>query len=246
MQPLPPRPPPPGPPVVLLTGDREPMLLLDTTGSMNFATSMTNKTKRLDTVREALKLLVPRLGEHDSAAGEEEDGGGLRTVTFADGKAQDIGDLSPSNLDEKFAAIRWYGGTYLSARPRSLARSAASRRAVPGLNKIVEVFEEEFGESAAEPPLVMLCVITDGEAADTNAFARALITLPENFYVAIGVVGFGEEHNKAVRAFQAVSASQPRCKLVKMEEGSTAAVLASTLEAMFAEPITSYGWVSVS
>lgn len=81
---------------------------------MNFASSATDPTKRKDTVKAALRLLVPRLGEHDSQAGEEEEGGGLRTVTFADGNGVDIGDLNPGNLDEKFGAIKWAGGTWLS------------------------------------------------------------------------------------------------------------------------------------
>ena len=104
--------------------------LMRSPGSMNFASSPTDKTKRLDTVKAALRLLVPRLGEHDSQAAEEEDGGGLRTITFADGKAVDIGDLNPSNLDEKFAAIKWAGGTWLSTSPLRGGQRGSAERAV--------------------------------------------------------------------------------------------------------------------
>lgn len=94
--------------------------------TQNYASGANNPTKRRDTVCEALRLLVPRLGEHDTAGEDEEDGGGLRTVTFADGEAHDIGDLSVSNLQQKFNAIRWAGGTYSALRCASWERELKS------------------------------------------------------------------------------------------------------------------------
>jgi hypothetical protein len=82
------------------------MLLLDTTGSMLLDTSEADPTPRNDTVLAALKLLVPRLSELDAEAEHEEGGGGLRTVTFANGEAHDIEDINPDNMDKKWREIK--------------------------------------------------------------------------------------------------------------------------------------------
>jgi hypothetical protein len=41
--------------------ETEPMLLLDITGSMNFATSASDQTPRCQTIKEALGILVERM-----------------------------------------------------------------------------------------------------------------------------------------------------------------------------------------
>ena len=48
--------------------EKEPMLLLDTTGSMNYRTSATDPTPRRDTIREAISIIVSRLAAADSQA----------------------------------------------------------------------------------------------------------------------------------------------------------------------------------
>ena len=210
---------------------REPMLLLDTTGSMNYATDVNNPKKRLDTVREALHLLVPRLGEHDGEAEKEEDGGGLRTVTFADGVAFDLGDLSVSNLDAKFAQIHWHGSTWI----------------MPGWTALLQVYLNEFGQRPpTERPLVLVAVISDGEAADIINFGFAMQQLPMGVYVAIGIVGFGVEHDNAMRSFLPIVNSQPRCRVVQVRSGpagdTNAHQIADALENMFRAPLTTTGW----
>src|SRR5258706_12132134 len=91
--------------------EKEPMLLLDTTGSMNYSSSANDPTPRKDVIREAISLIVERLAAADSQAAEEqeEEGGGLRTITFADGQAHDIGDLNPGNLRDKWSRIHLRG-----------------------------------------------------------------------------------------------------------------------------------------
>ena len=46
--------------------EKEPMLLLDTTGSMNYRTSATDATPRKDTIREAISIIVSELAAADS------------------------------------------------------------------------------------------------------------------------------------------------------------------------------------
>ena len=114
----------------------------------------------------------------------------------------------------------------------------------------------------SERPIVLICVITDGEAADINDFAQALVGMSSGIYVAIGIVGFGQEHDAALRSFQAVVHSQPRCKLVELREGASACPsplhrslrsvtptagaeeLAQALESMFASQVSDYGWMN--
>ena len=109
---------------------------------------------------------------------------------------------------------------------------------------LFSVFNAEFADIPVEDrPIVMICVLTDGEAADIAAFAQALVGMSAGIYVAIGIVGFGQEHDSALRSFQAVVQAQPRCKLVPLAQGSSAAELASALESMFAEPLSAYGWM---
>lgn len=78
---------------------------------MNYGASASDSTPRKDVVREAISIIVATLGKEDSQASHEAEGGGLRTVTFAGGQAHDLDDLNPRNLKDKWAKIRWAGGT---------------------------------------------------------------------------------------------------------------------------------------
>src|SRR5260370_39208029 len=141
------------------TQEKEPMLLLDTTGSMNYATAQNDPTPRKDTIREAISIIVSRLAAADSQAAQEEEGGGLRTITFADGQAHDIGDLNPNNLQQKWSRIRWGGG----------------KRIMPGFNTLLKTYTDEFGqETPAERPLLLALIITDDEAEDSDLFKKTV------------------------------------------------------------------------
>lgn len=179
--------------------EKEPMLLLDTTGSMNWATGQNDPTPRRETVREAIGIVVSALAKEDSQAAHEEEGGGLRTITFAGGEAFDIGDINPDNLQAKWSHIRWAGGT----------------RIVPGLRKLLEVYKEEFGEKPAEErPLLLALVITDGQADDTDAFAREIARTGGVLYVALAILGYGDEHDRAVRAYQEIEQQNAHVKVI--------------------------------
>lgn len=179
--------------------EKEPMLLLDTTGSMGYATSANDTTPRRDTIREAISLIVARLAAADSQAEKEEEGGGLRTVTFADGQAHDIGDLNPDNLHEKWSHIRWGGGT----------------RIMPGFNLLLKTYTDEFGqEPPAERPLLLALVITDGEADDTDLFRNTVARAAGSMYVVLAIIGYGPEHDRALRAYQEVEAQNAHVKVL--------------------------------
>jgi len=179
--------------------EKEPMLLLDTTGSMNYPTAENDNTPRRDTIKEAIGLIVTELAAEDSQAAKEEEGGGLRTVTFAGGNAYDLDDLNPNNLEQKWASIHWAGGT----------------RIMPGLNKLIEVYNDEFGSRpAADRPLLMALVITDGEADDTDQFTRAVAQAAGGVYFALAIIGYGPEHDAAVRQYKAIEQQNAHVKVL--------------------------------
>jgi len=199
--------------------EKEPMLLLDTTGSMNYPTSASDQTPRKDTIREAISLVVAALAAHDSQAGEEEEGGGLRTVTFADGQAFDIGDLNPNNLRDKFAHIRWAGGT----------------RIMPGWNRLIDTYMEEFGqEPPQERPLLLALVITDGEADDTMPFGQAISAAAGGVYVAVALLGYGPEHDQAFNAYKAIEQQNAHVKVVTLASETNPQIVADALLRMIA------------
>jgi hypothetical protein len=194
--------------------EKEPMLLLDTTGSMNYPTSENDNTPRKDTIKEAIGLIVAELATEDSQAAKEEEGGGLRTVTFAGGNAYDLDDLNPNNLEQKWASIHWAGGT----------------RIMPGLNKLIEVYNDEFGpRPAADRPLLMALVITDGEADDTDQFARAVAQAAGGVYFALAIIGYGPEHDTAVRQYKAIEQQNAHVKVLPFAAETDPNVIARSL-----------------
>jgi hypothetical protein len=194
--------------------EKEPMLLLDTTGSMNYPTAENEPTPRKDTIKEAISIIVAELAAQDSQASKEEEGGGLRTVTFAGGNANDLDDLNPNNLEQKWAQIHWAGGT----------------RIMPGLNKLIEVYNDEFGSRpAAQRPLLMALVITDGEADDTDQFARAVAQAAGGVYFALAIIGYGPEHDAALRQYQAIEQKNAHVKVMPFAAETNPDVIARAL-----------------
>jgi hypothetical protein len=201
------------------TQEKEPMLLLDTTGSMNYATAEHDTTPRKSTIHEAISLIVSKLAAEDSQAEHEEGGGGLRTITFADGQAYDLGDLNPGNLSQKWGTIHWGGGT----------------RIMPGFNLLLKTYSAEFEKTPQEErPLLMALVITDGEADDTEAFKSAVSHASGNLYVVLAIIGYGDEHDRALKAYQAVEASNGHVKVISFggetDPGTIAAALLRMIE----------------
>lgn len=106
-----------------------------------------------------------------------------------------------------------------------------------------QVYLEEFGSRPfGERPLLMAIVITDGEALDTAQFCHAMVNLPRDVYVVLGVTGFGAEHDNAMRAYAAVAAQQPRMTAVPLL-GDSSAAIADTLVRMATAPCTATTWL---
>jgi hypothetical protein len=183
--------------------EHEPMLLLDTTGSMSYAAADGSKIQRREVIGEAIGRIVEKLAAADSQAAEEaaagEDAGGLMTVTFAGGSADCIDDLNPGNWRQKWNRIEWGGGTQI----------------MPGWNLLVETYLAEFGEVPKQDrPHMLALVITDGEADDTDQFAQTLAQARGGTYVCMAVLGFGPEHDRALAAYQRIAAANDHVRVV--------------------------------
>jgi len=198
------------------------MLLLDRTGSMNYHTSADNPTPRRETIREAITGIVSTLTQHDSQAsheqGADEEGGGLRTVTFAGHQAEDLGDLNPNNLREKWSKIKFQGTTWI----------------VPGWRELKAVYREEFGvRPSAERPLLLALVITDGEAEDTEEFARLLEEERDGtVFVTLAVIGTGEEYDRALRLYNAIAQRHHNVRVIPFSGETDPSVIANACLSM--------------
>lgn len=196
--------------------ENEPMLLLDITGSMSYPIAEGSDVRRMDLVGEAIGRIVEVMGAKDSQAAEEaaagEDAGGLMTVTFAGGKAECIDDLSPKNWREKWGKLPWGGGTQI----------------MPGWNLLVDTYMEEFGETPKQDrPHLLALIITDGEASDNDEFAKTLEQAAGGTYVCVALLGFGEEHDAALAAYQAIAEKNEHVRVVTFESETDPDVIAN-------------------
>lgn len=208
-------------PVMPAGVEKEPMLLLDITGSMSWANSPNGGDDRRTIISEALSTIVSRLAAEDSQAEAEkaagEDAGGLMTITFADGQAQELGDLSPENFREKWASIQWGGNT----------------RIMPGWELLMQTYMEEFGNvPALDRPQILALVITDGEALDTQEFATALSQLKGVGHACIAVMGFGGEHDTALKLYQDVAAGNPNVRVVSFGNETNPNTIADAVDSL--------------
>jgi hypothetical protein len=196
-------------PVAAAGVPKEPMALIDTTGSMTWENEEGSGTARKDVLGEAMGIIVEKLGAEDSQAAAEqeagEDAGGLMTVTFAVDNVQKIGDLSPDNWREKWSKIQWGNQTEI----------------MPGWNALNEVYLDEFGDTPAlDRPKMMALIITDGEARDTDAFAAEMTKVGKSAYIVICIMGYGEEHDRALAVYQKVAEANDHVRVVSFGNSS--------------------------
>lgn len=204
-------------PVVPAGVKKEALLLLDTSGSMSYPAADGSDVSRIDVLGEAMGIIVETLGAEDSEAEEEaargEDAGGLMTVTFAH-EAKVLGDLSPSNWRQKWASIRWGGGT----------------RIMDGWDLLVENFLKEFGdEPPQDRPALLALVLTDGEAEDMEEFERQCDKAKGSTYIAVGVLGYGADHDATVDAYKQIAQRNNHVRVVSFDSQTDPSALAKAL-----------------
>ena len=186
----------------------EVLALLDTSGSMEWEAAEGSTVTRKALVAEALPMFVTALEGADSEAAAEQAGGsdemgGLLVHGFSH-EHHELGDFNSSNMARRIAGIPWGGGTaIMTAWKAALAD-----------------YLEEFGDEA-EPPALLTLVITDGEAADAAEFARVLEVKDPSRYFAVCIVGWGAEHDKTLRSYEAAAAANPKHVTVVSFDGVT-------------------------
>lgn len=186
-------------PVVVKGIAKEPVALIDTSGSMSYPIADGSSVQRLEVVGEAMGILVKHLEDQDSQAAAEQAGGsddkgGLLVHLFA-GEARELGDLNSSNWRKKWASIKWGGGTYI----------------MPGWEAAQASYLEEFGEvPALDRPALLVLVITDGEASDWEAFSGVLEQANATRKFCVAIVGQGADHDRTLAAYKAVEAKNGR------------------------------------
>src|SRR4051812_22534939 len=176
-------------PAVSANRKKEPVLLLDLSGSMDWEAApggpewsdRTRSGGRRGIVIEALRGLVSALEDEDSEAAAEQAGGsddlgGLLTHGFADGHVE-IGDLNTSNLERKLHQIQWGGRTHI----------------MPAWKAALADYDEEFGDrDPDEQPTLLTLVLTDGEADDWAEFGPVLEKATAKRVFAVAIVGHGQ------------------------------------------------------
>jgi len=170
----------------------EPALLCDVTGSMNDAAAPeAGSISKRQLATDIIRHVVTALAAKDSQAEDEAGGGGVLTVTFANNMATEVGDLNPTNFDEKWSQVHWGGGTYI----------------VPGLDMVADNFKDEFGAIPLDKqPDLLLGIITDGALQDLDDATAWLANAPANYYPYVLVVGYGPDHDHAVDQWTKVAA----------------------------------------
>lgn len=197
-------------PVVAKGVEKEPIALVDISGSMSWAVAEGSSIQRREVVGEAMGLLVKALEDEDSQAAEEQadgsdDKGGLLVHLFSD-HHEELGDLNSSNWRRKWDSIRWGGGTRIMT-----AWEAAQAD-----------YLEEFGEvPALDRPVLLTLVITDGEASDWDQFSQVLAQASAQRKFCVAIVGHGGDHDRTLAAYKAVEAENGRHVRVVTFAGET-------------------------
>jgi hypothetical protein len=195
----------------------EPAIILDTSGSMNDEVVSHGGMLKSELLTNIFKLVVDGLAESDTAGKDEKGGGGVMSYTFSKGMAVDLEDVSPTNFAAKAQAMVFDGGTYI----------------MPAVNMAMASFQEEFGAQPADiKPVLLLCIVTDGELQDLHRFTGWLTSVKGDVEVYTVPIGSGVEHDAAVRQWQQIAASNINVKVAPATGVQDAATIANNILAM--------------
>lgn len=178
---------------------KEVVVLLDTSGSMEWEAANGSQVSRWGVVSEALPAFVIALEGQDSEAAAEQAGGsdelgGLLIHGFSNIHTE-LGDFNSSNMLRKFANIQVGGGTTI----------------MPAWRAAQDDYMEEFGDrDAFDRPALLTLVITDGEATDAKQFEDVLLKAGVGRYFAVAIVGHGDEHDKTLASYKKAADANPK------------------------------------
>lgn len=207
----------------LTRAEVEPMLLLDTSGSMADPAAPGSRVQKREVVREAISGIVAVLEQEDSQAeserasgADEAEIGGLYTIGFAT-NATDYEDLNSANLSQKWGEIQWGGATHICE----------------GWDALVSQYVDEFGERPRQDrPKLLALIVTDGEAQDANQFATTLASQGNDTYVAVAVIGHGGDHDRTLNQYRQIAASNDHVRVLTFDSVTSGSAIAQSVLAL--------------
>jgi len=214
---------------------KEPVAVIDITGSMGDAVAPHSTMTKKQLLENIMNILTQDLAGLDTQGGDEASGGGLYTIWFADGNADEIGfdreavspekpyakgDLNSANFTAFWRTLPWGGGTYIE----------------PALNLVDEHMHEEFESKIKDStrwPVLALAIITDGKLFDMTEANAWLRSRTGNAYVLTIVVGSDDAQHQAVEQWNAIAATNKHVRVVDAHASVDAHALAQELLSMF-------------
>jgi len=196
-----------------------PVMLIDTTGSMNEGASASSASmSRADLVKEVCRRVVYRLSPVDDAERQQTNFKGVPLVTFneVDGGV-DRGFLHYQNFDAEWSNVAFHGGTHI----------------MQGWHKMLEKYQQNFSDNKDTiRPLLLCLIITDGELRDGHEFEKHLKHVHGKAFVEIAVIGFGEDHDRACQHYVKISATHPHVRYTQFSSVNEADKIVDQLVSM--------------
>lgn len=186
-------------PLVPVGQPKEVVVLMDTSGSMDWEAKEGSTVTRWSVISEAMPVFVAALEGQDTEAAKEQasgsdEKGGLLVHGFSDIHTK-LGDWNSSNIHRRMANVQIGGGTKI----------------MPAWREAQEDYLEEFGDKEPlDRPALLTLVITDGEAVDADEFTNVLQAARTGRYFAVAVVGHGQEHDRTLNSYKAAADANPK------------------------------------
>jgi len=167
-----------------------PVVLLDTTGSMNESCSHGGRVSRKDFVRDCMGEIIKILAKIDTVD-TQAFGLGCPLVTFNAIEGGIFrGLIHADNIANEWPLIQFHGATHI----------------MDGWKTMLNTYENAFTEQPQSAwPILLVLIITDGEIQDQEEFENHLKHVHGRAFVEIAVIGHGEDHDRALRHYQHIS-----------------------------------------
>lgn len=200
--------------------EKEPVFIIDRSRSnLEYADPEQTITKA-DLLRTAIPIVTKALAGLDSQAAHETGTGkgGVRAFSFNEPgeftgwneaeaefeDERDLGDVHEGNIQEVMYPDFFDGRTY----------------PMPAIRASEKCFQAEFGNRPLRNrPTQMIVIWTDGqisEQREEDAFEEWLSQCDETCVVGVVVIGYGDGHNAAVKAYQRLAANNKYLSVVAL------------------------------
>jgi len=124
------------------------------------------------------------------------------------------GLLHPNNFVGEFSKIRWHGATHI----------------MDGWRKMLQCYENQFSDRPQNQwPLLLALVITDGELQDGKEFEQHLKNVKGRIFVEIAVVGYGEDHDRALRHYNKIAKTHDHVRITAFTDNLDPSVICKRL-----------------